>query len=370
MIMQKRMNFKGAIFVSLLACHLIMINFSCIEIGNGTALNELQVIGSHNSYKIEIEKPLWDYLYETDSATAISLDYGHISISEQLDLGLRNLEIDIFHDPVGGYYSNPQGIELVKSMGFDPAAYDQEQKLSLPGLKVFHVQDIDFRSHHLLFIDCLREIQNWSINNPEHTPIFVLINAKDAVVNQLKVPLPFTKAALDSIDIEIKNVFSQEELITPDLVRGKHQTLEKAILTDGWPELKDVKGRFLFILDENEEKISRYCEDHPSLKERVLFVNSKEGNPEAAFRIINDPVKDYTYIKELTAKGYMVRTRADAGTKEARTNNYERFERAKESGANIISTDYYIPSNKFSSSFKVSFEQNKYERIKRGSDTE
>ena len=108
-----------------------------------------------------------------------------------------------------------------------------------------------------------------------------------------------------------------------------------------------------------------YLENHPSLVDRVLFVNSKEGNPEAAFRIVNNPIKDFDYIKELVAKGYLVRTRADAATKEARTNNYEKFEKAKESGAQIISTDYYVPSLLFPSSYKVSFENNKYERIKK-----
>jgi hypothetical protein len=86
-----------------------------------------------------------------------------------------------------------------------------------------------------------------------------------------------------------------------------------------------------------------------------LFVNSPEGNPEAAFQIINNPVKDFEYIKTLVEKGYLVRTRADAGAKESRTNDYTKFEKAKESGAQVISTDYYIPSIFYDSSFKVSF---------------
>ena len=118
-------------------------------------------------------------------------------------------------------------------------------------------------------------------------------------------------------------------------------------------------------MDEKEERINDYLVDHQSLKGRVLFVNSKEGNPEAAFRIVNNPVRDFEYIKTLVAKGYMVRTRADAATKEARINNYKKFEKAEASGAQVISTDYYVRSTLFTSEYKVIFEDGTYERIKK-----
>lgn len=343
----------------------LLIIFSFLACDNtDIRLNNVQVIGSHNSYKIPIEKSLFNYLLSLDSTKAKSLEYGHISLEEQLDLGLRNLELDVFHDPLGGRFSNPKGLGIVKFTGKEPLEFDTDKKLLEPGLKMFHIQDVDFRSHYLLFIEGLEALKKWSDNNPNHTPIFILINAKDQKVEGTKAPLVFTAKALDSIDIEIKSVFSTDKLITPDMVRGDFETLEEAVLTNGWPELEDVKGRFLFVLDEKEDKINRYLANHASLKNRVLFVNSKEGSPEAAFRIVNDPITDFEHIKELVSKGYMVRTRADAGTKEARENNYERLEKAKASGAQVISTDYYEPSTLFPSTFKVSFEKNKYERLK------
>ncbi|SHH61816.1 phosphatidylinositol-specific phospholipase C1-like protein [Wenyingzhuangia marina] len=327
-------------------------------------LNNIQVIGSHNSYKIPIEQTLWEYLYQIDSARAKSLQYGHVSILEQLDLGLRNLELDVLHDPNGGRFTNPKGLEIVKSLGNKPLPYDVEKKLHQPGLKMFHIQDIDFRSHYLLFKDGLKAIKKWSDNHPNHTPIFILINAKDSNHQDLSKLLSFTKNALDSIDLEIRSVFKDNQLITPDLVRGNHKTLEEAVLKDGWPSLEKLKGRFLFVLDEKEDKNNRYLEGHPSLKNRMMFVNSKEGNPEAAFRVINNPIKDFDYIKELVLSGYMVRTRADDGTNESRTNDYCKFEKAKQSGAQVISTDYYVPTKLYKSDYKVSFENNSYERIK------
>ncbi|GAA3638218.1 phosphatidylinositol-specific phospholipase C1-like protein [Flavivirga jejuensis] len=344
-------------------CFIFIFSFIACH-NSDIRLNDIQVIGSHNSYKIPIEKPLWHYLHSVDSSKAKALQYGHMSLKTQLDLGLRNLELDVFHDPSGGYFTNPKGLDIIKSMEKKPLGFDKEEKLKRPGLKMFHIQDVDFRSHYLLFKEGLQALKNWSSNNPSHTPIFILINAKDQKVTGTKEPLAFTKEALDSIDVEIKSVFSNDKLITPDLVRGDFETLETAILTKGWPELEALKGRFIFVLDEKEDKINRYLENHPSLKNRVLFVNSKEGNPEAAFRIVNNPITDFDYIKELVKKGYLVRTRADAGTKEARENNYNRFEKAKASGAQVISTDYYLPSTLFPSTFKVSFEKNKYERLK------
>ena len=44
---------------------------------------------------------------------------------------------------------------------------------------------------------------------------------------------------------------------------------------------------------------------------------------------------------------YIIRTRSDAGTLEARDNNYNRFESCLKSKAQIISTDYYKPDLRF-----------------------
>lgn len=342
-----------------------LYSFSVKYLKDNIKLNDIQVIGSHNSYKIKIQDELLYFLSKRDSLTAKSLEYEHTTLTKQLNLGLRSLEIDIFHDPKGGHYNNPLGQQLLLKNGIKPLEFDPHNELNKPGLKVFHVQDIDFRSHQLLFKDNLLEIKKWSTKNPSHTPLFILINAKDASIKELSEPLKFTKKALDSIDKEIKEVFSDNDLITPDYVRGNYKTLEKAILQKGWPKLNDVRGKLLFFLDVGENKRNLYSENHPSLKNRVMFINSKEGTPEAAFRLLNNPIEDFDHIKKLVKKGYIVRTRADADTKEARINDYKRFEMAKKSGAQVISTDYYTPSKLFKSTYAISFKNNKFERIKK-----
>jgi hypothetical protein len=325
-------------------------------------LNQIQVIGSHNSYKSEMAPELLQYLSKVNPSAAQSLEYSHISLESQLDLGLRNLELDVFHDPEGGRYSNPKGLDIIKRSGGSIPNYDPNDALSKPGLKLFHVQDLDFQSHYLLFADALNALKKWSETHPDHSPIFILINAKDENIPGTRPTLPFTAAALDSIDLEIRTNLGMDHLITPDWIKGKYADLETAVLAGNWPSLENVKGKFLFVLDESDEKINRYLEAKPELKNAVLFVNKKEGNPTAGFRIINDPLKDEAYIRDLVKKGYMIRTRADSDTKEARTNDYSTFEKAKASGAQVISTDYYNTSTFFKSDYKVNFEGKVYER--------
>ena len=321
-------------------------------------LNETQVIGSHNSYKSSMPAPILDYLKKINPAAAQSLEYEHMPLSDQLDLGLRNLELDVFHDPIGGKYSNPKSLSMLP----EGTVFDPKKELNESGLKLFHVQGLDVQSHHLLFKNALFELKSWSDQHPDHHPIFILINAKDGQVPMTVSPLPFSGTALDSIDLEVRTYLGMEKLITPDLVRGNYESLEKSVLAGNWPELSSVRGKFLFVLDESEEKIRRYLSEKPELKNGVLFVNLKEGNPEAGFRIINDPVSNESYIQDLVRKGYIIRTRADSDTKEARSGDYTKFEKAKASGAQVISTDYYIPSRLFPSEYSVSFGNNTFER--------
>ena len=84
-----------------------------------------------------------------------------------------------------------------------------------------------------------------------------------------------------------------------------------------------------------------------------MFVNAPAGTPEAAFMVINDPVTDQDHIKKMVELGYIVRTRSDANTHEARTNDYSRFKAALSSGAQVISTDYYLPDTLFGTGFHI-----------------
>ena len=100
--------------------------------------------------------------------------------------------------------------------------------------------------------------------------------------------------------------------------------------------------------------VPNYILNHPALKGRVMFVYSEPGNAEAAFVKRNASTRDKIKIQELVKRGYIIRTRSDSGTWEARNNDYTDFNNALESGAQIISTDFYKADTRFST-FQVQF---------------
>ena len=333
-----------------------LLNFATAVAFEQPRMNQVQVLGSHNSYKQAIDPSLLSLLRTRLGDRVRGLEYSHISLSAQLDLGLRSLELDVVHDPQGGLYANPRGIDIVKEQELPSGPeYDPHGVMKKPGLKVLHIPDIDFRTHVYTLQSALAELKSWSDAHPRHLPIVITMNAKDTGVKEAGYvrPLPFDKAAFDTWDKELRAGLPEEKLITPDAVRGAFATLEAAVLAHAWPSLDQARGKFLFVLDEVGQKMETYVEGHASLRGRVMFVNADEGRPEAAFRIVNDPVQNLRHIQYLVRSGYFVRTRADADTVEARKNDYGRWKAALASGAQVITTDYYKPDPAVGSEYSV-----------------
>ena len=332
---------------------------------DGLPINKVQVIGSHNSYKQAIDTALFSMLKAKNPKVARSLEYSHVGLPDQLTLGLRNLEIDVYADEKGGKYAHPKGLEWEAAA--HPPVYDPKGEMNLPGFKIFHVQDLDFRSNCLTFAGCLKELKDWSDQHPNHYPIYITMNAKDEEIKSApgcSIPEKFTPEVFDRLDREILDNLGRQYVITPDDIRGNAPTLESAVLAGRWPTMQAARGKFIFILDEKGEKRAAYIQGHPSLTNRILFADAEPGTPEAAFLIMNDPQKEAeaAKIKNLVKKGYMVRTRADADTEEARNNDKTRFNAACNSGAQIITTDYYYKSTFFPSDYTIQFEGGKYTR--------
>ncbi len=318
-------------------------------------MNQIQVLGSHNSYHTGVDPSLFAYLREKYGKRMDALEYSHLPIQNQLDMGLRALEIDVVNDPHGGLYAHPMGLQIERDNRLAGPPYDPEGLMLKPGLKVIHVPDIDFRSNVYTLRQELAILKAWSQAHPHHLPIPITMNAKDDGLKQpgFVQPLPFDKAAFDGWDSEILAGLGRDLLITPDDVRAAYDTLEGAVLAHAWPKLAQARGRFFFVLDETGKKLDTYVEGHPSLRGRVMFVNQTESHPEAAFRIVNEAQKDWAYIQYLVRSGYYVRTRADADTAEARTGDYHRWRDALISGAQVISTDYYVANPKFGTDYSV-----------------
>jgi Phosphoinositide phospholipase C, Ca2+-dependent len=308
---------------------------------NSIKLNQIQVIGTHNSYHAGLAASEAKLLEQKNPTLYQALEYRHRPLDEQFTSGVRQIELDIYADSEGGRYTHPTGIDAVAAAGLpkDPE-FDPQGLMKPPGFKVMHVQELDYRSTCQQLIACLKIVRAWSQSHKDHVPIFILLETKESDLPpqyHARSPEKFTSVTLDALDAEIRSVFKTGEMITPDDVRGKHRTLEEAVLHDGWPTLAAARGKVMFLMDQRPVG-PVYLEGHPTLRGRIIFTNAVPGQPDCAFTEENDGSREA--IAALVRKGYLVRTRTDADTKQARTDDTARREVALASGAQLLSTDY------------------------------
>ena len=299
-------------------------------------LNEIQVIGSHNSYHVAPDPELLDIilpLVNDQGESAAEWRYTHAPLDQQLERGVRSFELDVFADPEGGLFADPQG-PVVFDLPHTP-----DPALSEPGWKVLHIQDIDFETTCATFVTCLETIEAWSDANPDHVPIPILIEVKNELLPEPFDLTPVVEeidaAVLDTLDAEIRSVFDADDLLEPDEVRGDAASLVEAIESGGWPEVDDVRGQVYFVLDNDGEADEAYREGTPQLEGRVLFTSAGAERPDGVIVKINEP-EDGAAICAAVAAERIVRTRADAGL----VVDEERRDLALATGAQIVSSDF------------------------------
>ncbi len=328
---------RTPLLLALLGCSSALLAQS----GDALRLNQIQVIGTHNSYHAGLTPSEAKLLANKNPQAAEALDYRHPPLVSQLNAGVRQVELDVYLDPEGGRYSHPANLAMMAAAGIPVGEpYDPQHQMEQPGFKVMHVQDLDQRSTCALFSQCLQQIRGWSVAHPNHIPIFILVETKQGKLQQLanaKEPLPFTTGAFAALEAEILSVFPRTAIVTPDDVRRHHHTLPEAIAESGWPLLSSARGKVVFLLDQRSNE-PIYTEGHPALQDRLLFTNATPGAPDAAFTEENDASP--AAIDALVKQGYLVRTRTDADTVQARTNDTSRRDAVLPSGAQILSTDY------------------------------
>jgi hypothetical protein len=313
-------------------------------------LNQIQAIGTHNSYHIAPPQALLQLIRVGSKDAADSIDYTHLPLPEQLGrLRIRQIELDLYYDPEGGIYSNPIGHQATLDAGQDAGDHPNTNgALDQPGMKIIHSPGFDYRTTVPTLVAALRQVRDWSLENPHHIPVLILIELKESVVGPAGVvPVRFGEQGLDAVDAEIRSVFADDQIITPDLVRGKRATLRDAVLQDGWPGLEACLGKVFFALDNEGSIRDLYLKDHPTLENRVMFASVAPEHPAAAFMKLNDPVAGFEKIQHFVTQGFIIRTRADADTRQARSGDTSRREKALQSGAQFISTDYPEPDHRF-----------------------
>ncbi|WP_407533875.1 phosphatidylinositol-specific phospholipase C domain-containing protein [Elizabethkingia miricola] len=349
-------------------------------------INQIQVVGTHNSYAqpadpkvLDMASPIISGLMQKfgssmseeqkakfkeyhpyDFNIKEGLNYIHPDFTEQLNANLRGLELDVYYDPDGGRFSSPAAYQILKEKGITNLAPHNTKGLDQPGFKVLHMADIDFRSHYPTLKDALVALRSWSDAHSGHTPVFIMVEAKDSgfpiFPNSTKV-LPFDKKAYDDLDKEILQYLGKDKIITPASVQGKYASLKEAVTHNNWPKLSDSKGKFIFMLLPGSagtlsSKHNPYL-INGSLQNRVMFLNSEPDDDFAAFILLDNAIVRQKEIQEMVKKGFMVRTRSDIETYEAKMNDFTRSKAAFSSGAQVISTDFFHPGNTYGTFYFV-----------------
>lgn len=315
-------------------------------------INQLQFVGTSESYKLAPSEAMLSLIRMGSRKDAEALDFAEPPLADQLDAGARSLEFDVAYDPKGGQFKNPAGASMADEV-LDPGYVDT---MSKPGFKVIHVLDVDFHSRCLTLKDCLTEVAAWSRAHKNHLPILIALHTNDAKTPMpgATEPVPFDANAFVDLDAEIRAVFAADELIMPDQVQGTHATLREAVQAGFWPRLGDARGKVIFLLDDKAEKTNLYTGAAKSLEGRPMFVAAGEDSPLASFICIDDPLKDQARISSDVASGFIVKTRADVDTREARDNKTDRREAAFASGAQIVATNFLMPDKKIGD-YQVTF---------------
>ncbi len=309
-------------------------------------ITELQLLGTHNSYHLAPDPFSLDAIAAVTPDEARAIDCSQRPLAEQLDLlGLRHFELDCYLDPEGGLFSDPLVLRLARAAGRDVPPFDPDGVLEAPGIKVLHSPDFDVRTTQYTLQGALAEIKAWSDRHPGHVPLFLLLELKGDSFSPLR-PVPWGPEGFAELHRTILDVWPRPRILTPLDVQGDAPTLREAVVGKGWPSVAAHRGKVVLLLDNEGGLRDRYLE--ATSAERLLFVSVDRGHPAAAWMKRNDPVAQEQEIRGLVRDGFLVRTRADSGTREARANDGRRRDLAIDTGAQLISTDFPEADRRFS----------------------
>ena len=96
---------------------------------------------------------------------------------------------------------------------------------------------------------------------------------------------------------------------------------------------------------------------------REMFLQSQPGKPHSAFLLLDNAIIRKDEIMEHVKKGYLVRSRTDIDTYEAKVNDKTRSVAAFESGAQVLSTDYFKPGNAYGTDYFITLPGNNPVRV-------
>ena len=244
----------------------------------------------------------------------------NISITQQIDKDCRGLELDISQSSDGNKWSVDHNLRYLN---------DDKKQLSR----------------------YLEELNSWSSDNLGHDVITIHLDLK-SVEHKLD-----TYSFPQQIDLYIRDNFDETKIYKPGDLIGSRISLAHGARTFGWPKLKELDNKFIFCItgnglfngsfDRKEPAKKLYAKTTP--KERLCFADvkkTKNQKPSPGQRIyfnynfrrvipprsqINEEkwteiIKDFVGRKDVITRGYLL-------------NDKKRWNKALNSGFNILATD-------------------------------
>lgn len=272
-------------------------------------INQLRYLCTHNSYKQGLHNPAkFFYNYIIPYAIGKKSNYGYDNITQQLNIGIRGFEFDLYY-----------------------AENEDEYRF-----ECYHNSWLETNSSVVDFEKGLEEIKMWSEYNPNHMPIFITIEPKDNV--PLDKAKGLGKVELETLDDLILEYFPDKVITYSQMLNGfgDFQEMREA---NGYIKLEDCIGKFVFLLHEYEN-FEEYI-DIPAENRVMIPLVWASSLKENKYLDLTCFAQDHDYnhpekLDPLIEENYIVRTRLDIYPKY----EFEITEARLDTGAQLVCTDY------------------------------
>lgn len=288
-------------------------------VASGVKFNEVAFIGTHNSYKSGATEQYKKLYQSIDVLTfglvsEVTATFEADTLTQQLELGVRNLEIDI--------ETVVKGDEI--------------------SFAVSHMPYLDNVSSCYDLAGALEEIALWSQNNPGHLPVTVIIEPKRALlpVDGMKF---FNLEYANALDDLVRDVLGSD-LLTPAEMMGAYSSFKEMRENDGWLSLGDTMGKVMVLLHDCSAT-TNFIKQDETIKSRAMFpmLRYEDRNESyTSFILDNEPSVAVRHKEEnIDQCNLIVRTRADSFP----SYSDERYELTRSCYSQIISSDYVPKTN-------------------------
>lgn len=283
-------------------------------IEDGVKLNEIAILGTHNSYQRLATGETRFAMNIIDTITfkkagLNTFDFEMDTLTEQLEMGVRNVEIDI-------------------------ETLDKDDKIEF---KVTHNSIVDNASSAYDFTKALQEIKMWSDNNPEHIPVIIIVEPKSFVI-EINGMKKFSLEYAKELDKIVGNTLGDSLLTSKDMLRD-YASFKEMRENDDWISLKEAQGKILVLLHDCDVTESYIALDETIKTQKMFPMLRYDDRNESytSFILENDAFRaNERKAENIDESNLIVRTRADVYPEYSD----ERYEVIETCGSQIITTDF------------------------------